>query len=119
MDKETMGKRIRALRKKHDKQTQDKFSEAIGISITYLSEIERGIKMPSVNTLIKIINELGISADVLFRDEVIAAKPYVLNEMTERMQDLSPPELKMISDVLNAILVNMNRLKDDDDSEEY
>ena len=93
----------------------EKFAEAIGIGVTFLSQIERSIKMPSINTLVKIINELDISADVLLRDEVVADKPYVLNEMTEQMKDLSPGELKMVSDVLNAMLVNMNRLKDDDD----
>ena len=113
MDKVTMGKRIREQRKKR-KLTLEKFSEALGIGLVYLGEIERGLKMPSINTFIKIVNELDISADVLLRDEVVAAKPYVLNEITERMSDLSPPQLKMISDVINAMLVNMSKLEVDD-----
>ena len=110
MDKETMGKRIREQRKKQN-LTLDKFSESIGIGLVYLGEIERGVKMPSVNTLIKIINALDISADVLLRYEMVAAKPYVLDEITERMKDLTPPQLKMVSDVLEAMLLNMGKLE--------
>ena len=68
---------------------------------------------------IKIINALDISADLLLRDEVAAAKPYVLNEITERMKDLTPTQLKMVNDVFEAMLVNMNVSDSlDDDSDE-
>ena len=114
MDKETMGKRIREQRKKQ-KLTLEKLSDAAEIGLVYLGEIERGLKMPSTNTLIKIINALDISADVLLRYEIEAAKPHVFNDITERMKDLTPQQLKMVSDVLNAMLANMGQLEPEDD----
>ena len=110
MDKETIGRRIREQRKKRQ-LTLEKFSDSVGIGMVYLGEIERGLKMPSMNTFIKIINELDISADILLRDEVNAAKPYVLNEITERMKDLTPLQLKMVADVFDAMLENIDAFK--------
>jgi transcriptional regulator with XRE-family HTH domain len=115
MDKVTIGKRIREQRKKMN-LTLEKFAEMSGIGLVYLGEIERGGKMPSINTFIKMVNAFDISADILLRDEVTAAKPYVLNEITERMKDLTPPQMKMIKDVMYAMLDNMtNTYKTEDE----
>lgn len=111
MDKAILGARIREQRKKK-KLTLERFSEKADIGRVFLGEIERGVKMPSLKVFIKILNILDISADVLLRDEVNAAKPYVLNELTQKMQGLSASELKAISDVLDAMLKNFKHLRD-------
>ena len=113
MDSVTLGKRIREQRKQMD-LSQEQFAEMLDISSRYLSEIERGLKMPSINTFIKFVNAVDISADVLLRDEVRAAKPYVLNELnelTEKMKDLSPPKLKLVRSVLDALLTNLDSME--------
>ena len=110
MDGTILGARIREQRKQR-KLTLDKFSNKVGIGTVYLGEIERGDKMPSIKTFIKIVNTMDISADMLLRDEVNAAKPYVLNEITEKMKELSPPHLKMVSDVVDAMLINFRSLE--------
>ena len=46
MDKITMGDRIRDVRKKRD-LTQEQLAEKLDITISYVSEIERGLKLPS------------------------------------------------------------------------
>lgn len=107
MDKAVIGKRIREQRKEH-KLTLEKFADMAGIGTVYLGEIERGEKMPSMNTFIKMVNALGISTDILLRDEVSAARPYVLNEITEKMKGLSAPQLKMVTDVFDAMIDNMS-----------
>jgi len=108
MDKKVLGARIREQRNQRD-MTLDEFSEIIGITPVFLSEVERGLKLPSLKTFIKIINALDMSADVLLRDEVNCAKPYVLNELTEKMQGLSPHQLKTVGDVLDAMLDNFKQ----------
>ena len=107
MDKKILGARIREQRKKR-KLTLETFAEMSGIGLVYLGEIERGVKMPSLKILIPMLNALDISADIIFRHELAAGKPYVLNEITEQMKELTPPQLKMVSDVFNAMRVNFN-----------
>ena len=105
MEKDVLGSRIREQRKER-KMTLEKFAEAAGIGLVYLGEIERGDKMPSLSTFIKIVNNLGLSADFMLRDELVASKPIVLNEVTEKMQDLSPQHLKMVRDVVFTMVDN-------------
>ena len=64
MNKLELGQKIRALRKER-KQTLETLAEAADIGLVYLGEIERGIKMPSLKTFIKLVNALDVSADEL------------------------------------------------------
>lgn len=59
-----IGKNITYFRNKAA-LTQEILSEMSNISCDYLSEIERGKKIPSIRTLIKITNALEIKADLL------------------------------------------------------
>jgi len=118
MDKAILGARIREQRKTR-KLTLEKFAEMTGIGLAYLGEIERGAKMPSLKVFIQMLNALDISADILLRDEVAAAKPYVLNDITERMKDLTPSQLKMVNDVMNAMLDNFSGLEQNSNDFSY
>ena len=78
MNKLELGQKIRALRKER-KQTLETLAEAADIGLVYLGEIERGIKMPSLKTFIKLVNALDVSADELIglklsRDAIITRK---------------------------------------------
>ncbi|GAB2564500.1 helix-turn-helix domain-containing protein [Gracilibacillus alcaliphilus] len=61
------GKRIKAFRKLKG-YTQISFAEAIGMSVTYLGEIERGRKEPTTEQLKKITEQLGITLEELDPD---------------------------------------------------
>lgn len=119
MDKELLGARIREQRKQR-KLTLEKFSEAVDITLVYLGEIERGEKAPSITTLIKIVNYLDISSDILLRDEVVAAKPHVFNEITEKMNCLSPRQVKTVKDVVFTLVDNFVAMdKENSEKDEY
>ena len=77
--KEKLGKRIQEIRKSK-KLTQEKLAEMIGLDTPNLSNIERGKRFVTAETLEKIINALGISEKNLFdlehiksREELIAS----------------------------------------------
>ena len=110
MDKAFLGKRIREQRKLQ-KLKQDQLAEKVGIGTVHLSEIERGNKTPSMETFIKIVNALNVPADIFLRDEVDGGKPYILNDITEKMKDLSPAQLKMVAELVYAALDNFANLE--------
>ena len=60
-----LGKSIRALRIIHDLK-QKEFAERIGVSISYLCEIEKGKNTPSIHVVQKISNSFGIPIHTLF-----------------------------------------------------
>lgn len=59
-----MGKRIKQKRKELN-LTQEKLSEILEISPTYISEIERGTGISSLATITKIANVLNLDLDYL------------------------------------------------------
>lgn len=106
MDKVSLGNRIKEARVKKG-LTQLELSRAADINEMYLSEIERGIKMPSMNVFIKLISALDISADFLLRDEIPSGKEYVYDELTQKLEGLTPQQRKTAADILDAYIRNL------------
>lgn len=67
IDYKALGNRIRASRKAKG-ISQEKLSELCGISTAHVGHIERGTRIPSLEALFKISQELGVSMDYLFFD---------------------------------------------------
>lgn len=103
MEKTDLGLRIKEVRVNKG-FTQETLSEKAGIGVTYLSEIERGLKMPSLKTFIKIVETLDVSADYILRDEVTAGKSYVDDEIIEMLTPLSPQQRKAAVSILDAFI---------------
>lgn len=103
MEKTALGKRIRESRIKKG-YTQQELADRAEIGVVYLSEIERGIKMPSLNIFIKIIDALDVSADYVLRDELPSGKEYICSEITEKLLALTPSQRKTATNILNAYL---------------
>ena len=91
MDKLTMGDRIREARKKVG-LTQDQLSEKLDVSLAYISEIERGLKMPSMQLFIKLVEILDVSAEYLLRDAVSTRNLYGDKQLGRKMERLTPKQ---------------------------
>lgn len=106
MERAALGKRIRESRIKKG-YTQQNLAERADIGVVYISEIERGIKIPSLNIFIKILDALDVSADYILRDEISSGKEYVCMEIAEKLLVLTPHQRKTATDILNAYLDNL------------
>ena len=69
MDYESLGMRIRRARKAAGMPQAD-LAEKLGISTSFLGHIERGTRKASLDTLVKMANELGVSLDSLAADSL-------------------------------------------------
>lgn len=106
MTKIEMGRRIREARLNKG-LTMSKLAKDVGTSIVYIGEIERGLKMPSVNTLIKIANTLDVSIDYILRYEVKSGKKYVYDEFTSKLDTLSKEQKQTVMSILDAYINNL------------
>lgn len=106
MDKAALGNRIREARRKKG-YTQQALAEKAKIGEMYLSEIERGCKMPSLQCFTKIIETLNISADYVLRDELTSGQEYIYDEITEKLKNLTPKQRRTATDILEAYLKNL------------
>lgn len=107
MDKSTLGKKLRDARQQKD-YTLQALAEIADISSVYLGEIERGLKMPSLNIFIKLIEALDVSADRILRDELTSGKEYIYDEITQKLKNLTPKQRKTAADILDAYLQNLD-----------
>lgn len=106
MNKAELGARIKEARLKKG-YTQETLAEKADIGLMYMGEIERGIKMPSMKTFVKMIEALDVSADYVLRGELSSGKEYVFNELTQKLEPLTPKQRKCISDIIDAYIANM------------
>ena len=90
--------------------TIEELAEKIGITQNYLGLVERGEHLPSMATLIKIVNVLGISSDLLLCDEVRNAN-YLNGEIASRMEGLTPKERTAALDILDNAIKNLVSLR--------
>ena len=61
MNQKAIGRRIKEAREKKQ-LTQEQLAELVDLSPMHVSVIERGVKLPKLETLINIANVLNVSA---------------------------------------------------------
>ena len=66
MNKQTMGDRIRETRKNFH-LTQEQLAERLDVSWEYISQLERGLRMPSMQLFIKLTEILDVSAEEILQ----------------------------------------------------
>ena len=103
MDMSSIGKRIRKCREAKGWRQED-FAEKVGLSVTYTGMIERGEKVPKLETFITIANVLEVSADLLLADVLSTGYNIKSSEITEKIASLSPAERDRIYSVVNSMI---------------
>lgn len=106
MEKTALGQKIREARLKKG-YTQQALAIKADMGVVYLSQIERGVKMPSMNIFIKIIETLDISADYVLRDELTSGKEYIYDELVDKLANLTPRQRRTAADILDAYIKNL------------
>ena len=91
MYKITIGDRIKEARKKQG-LTQEQLAERLDVSVEFVGQIERGLKLPSMNVFIKLIGVLNVSADYLLRDSVSTGQLFGDNAIGRKIEKLTPKQ---------------------------
>lgn len=106
MDYISIGKRIAKARKKN-KLTQEQLAEILESSPSYISNIERAVKKPSLRMLIKIAIALETSLDYLVLNNYENNKVRVKAEsnfIMNKVEELTPYSKKLFFEIINDIL---------------
>ena len=83
--KDILGRNIKYFRF-HKQLSQSELAEKADISITFLSNIERGKMFPKVETLSRITKSLNVSVFELFRDDLVNEdNKEMMNRLSEDM----------------------------------
>lgn len=85
----------------------------LGDSIkAYVGDLERGVKTPSLDTFIRIVEALDVPADVLIRDSAAPASYVADDELNRKLSRLTPGQKKAATDILNAYIDNIPYIKE-------
>lgn len=83
--------------------TQADLAEIVGVSVTYISSIERGLSFPRGEVLVGILNALNVSADFVFCDVVTAflkQKSCLLYDMIQCLPSREQVKILEVADLL-------------------
>ena len=103
MNTSSIGKRIRKCRENKGWRQED-FAEKIGLSVTYTGMIERGEKVPKLETFITIANVRGVSTDILLADVLDTGYDIKSSLMTEDIAKLPKNERERIYHVVSSMI---------------
>lgn len=110
MDYKRLGKRIREERQRLN-LTQAQLAEDIDISDTYMGAIERGERSLTLDTLVKLVNRLGVSVDYMLSDSVRDRNANIINQFLQ-ITDCQPLERKQMAiNVLRTIFSHFDKDK--------
>ena len=102
MDYKRLGERIREERLKRN-LTQAQLAEAVDISDTYMGAIERGERSLTLDTLVRLVNRLGVTVDYLLVDSVTNNDENVVNQFRQIIDNQPVERKQMALGVLRVI----------------
>ena len=102
----TVGQKVRRLREK-DGLTQEQLAEIADLHYSYVGHIERGTKNPSLKSLTKIADALGVPVAQLMADSrreiQVDAADVLRRELLALTQGRSEEELRKLIDAARAL----------------
>lgn len=110
MKLDSIGKNIRAYRQAK-KLRQEDLAEKTGLSANYVGMVERGEKIPSLETFICIANALGVSADMLLADVLDTGYTVKDSILAEKLDKLSKDDRERIYDVIYTMTKHATKIK--------
>ena len=102
MDWSSIGRNIRSYRQQAGLRQED-LANAVGVSANYIGMVERGEKVPSLETLVALLNALHISADMVLTDVVesgYTVKESLLAEQIGRLPHKERARIYAVVEVL-------------------
>ena len=110
VDYKALGKRIQQQRQKLGLSQQDA-SEKLNLSTSFYSRVERGEKVASLETIIRIANYYELSLDFLFKDSLKVRLPDgLMIDIAQIFVDKTPAQSERLVTWLKMLSDNINRL---------
>ncbi len=109
MKLDTIGKNISKFRE-IKKLRQEDLAEKTDLTINYIGMIERGEKIPSLETFINILNSLGVSADMVLSDVLDNGYKVKDSLLNEKLEKLVPEDRNRIYEVIDTMMKHSKQI---------
>lgn len=95
-----IGERIRIAREAAS-LTQEKLADYVGVTVQYISDLERGIVGTSIPTLLKLCNVLKVSSDYILTGQQSSPD---LSPILQRLSQLSSDQMEIVENGINLLI---------------
>ena len=85
-------------------KSQEELANYIGVSVTSISNIERGANYPSFENFIKILNFIGASPNAVMFDLVDEAQTTKAGELWDKMKNIDSEKRNRILKIVKLLL---------------
>mgnify|MGYP001114538517 CR=1 FL=1 len=102
MELESIGRNIRKFRLMRNLRQED-LAEMAGLSINYVGALERGEKIPSLETFIVLLNALEVSSDMVLSSLLVEHQADA-SRLMDRMQNLPAYDIERILAVVDVLI---------------
>ena len=109
MKLDAIGKNIRKFRE-IKKLRQEDLAEKTDLTTNYIGMIERGEKIPSLETFINILNSLGVSADMVLSDVLDNGYKVKDSLLNEKLEKLVPEDRNRIYEVIDTMMKHSKQI---------
>lgn len=103
MNLKAVGIRIQEMRRKQG-MTQEQLAEAVGLSPTHISVIERGVKPTKINNFVAIANALQVSSDELLLDVIQCTAKVESTELFHEIESLPIDKQNLILKLVRVMV---------------
>ena len=79
-------------------------AEKTDLTTNYIGMVERGEKIPSLETFIKILNALGVSSDMVLTDVLETGYTVKNSMLNEKLEKLVPEDRNRIYEVIDTLV---------------
>lgn len=103
LDGKFLGSRIREFRIKKGMSVR-RLADQVGVLGNYISQLERGDKIPSLDTLIRIANALDVTADDMLCDYLNAEKLVVNQKVNVDISSLDKSHQRFVEQLVTLVI---------------
>lgn len=108
MDLRIIGANLRKARKQKGLRQED-VAERAELSVNYVGAVERGERIPSLETFISLLNAVGTSADIILGYILDSGYEVKTSTINDKLKTLSKEDVARIHDVLDTLLKHANK----------
>ena len=105
-----LGRRLAQIRKDRG-LTQEKLAERANLANNYISNIENGRSIPSLETVVKLCQALEATPNDLLMETVQEREEYMLREMGDTIALCTPRERRLVAGFIRLLLEERKREK--------
>lgn len=101
-----LGERLRTYRRRKN-MTQEELAHRASFSTSFISDVERAEKSPTIESLVRITDALGITLEELFANTQARKRTKeaeMVASINTKINNLPPQELQTINDMIKLLL---------------